>query len=278
MPDVEKIVSDFFSKPNSLMKAPVIITVVVVLIFIFSSFYVVQPGYRGIMVTLGSVSSGFKHEGLGMKIPLISKVVQIPIKQITANSTAESYSSDLQQIKIGLALLYRIPESSVVMLYRKYSGNVFEALIEPRVQEAIKEAVAMESAESVVKKRDQIKERALKLARGKIGDLLVIQDLVIKNITLSKELEDAIEQKMVQEQEAAKAKFTQQKAQIEATTAIIRAKGEAKAIRIRGRAIGANPSVIDLKLVEKWNGVTPLVVGGGKSANILLPINNKKTK
>ena len=127
-----------------------------------------------------------------------------------------------------------------------------------------------------MKKRDLIKTKALELARKKIGNILFLEDLVIKNINLSKELESAIEQKMVQEQEAAKAKFTQQKAEIEAKTAIIRAKGEAEAISVRGRAIRENPAVIDLQLLEKWNGITPLVVGGGKGTNILLPLNERK--
>lgn len=275
MSELENKISEFFSSPNFFLKGIVAIIVLFLVIFFFSSFYIVEPGQRGVMVTLGSVSTDFKNEGMGFKIPLISKVIQFPVKQITQNTNAECYSSDLQQINIVLASLYRIPETSVVSLYRQYAGNAFEALIEPRVQEAIKEAVALESAESVVKKREQIKIKALELARKKIGDILFLEDLVIKNINLSKELESAIEQKMVQEQEAAKAKFTQQKTEIEAKTAIIRAKGEAEAISVRGRAIRENPAVIDLQLLEKWNGVTPLVVGGGKGTNILLPLNEK---
>ncbi len=243
-----------------------------------SSFFIVNPGHRGILVTLGSVSSDFKNEGVGLKTPFISKLIEVPVKQITAPSVAECYSSDLQQVNISLAILYRIPEQSIVKLYREYAGNVFEALIDPRVQEAIKEAVALETAESIVKKREQLKLKALDLARKKIGGLLVIEDLVIKNIGLSKELELAIEQKMVQEQEAAKAKFIQQKAEIEAKTAIIKASGDAEAIRIRGKSIKENPSVIDLQLIEKWNGVAPLVVGGGKGANILLPLHDLEKK
>ena len=77
-----------------------------------------------------------------------------------------------------------------------------------------------QTAEQIVKNREQIKVGALDLARKKIGPALVVEDIVIENIALTRELERAIEQKMVQEQEAAKAKFTQLKAQIEADTAI----------------------------------------------------------
>jgi prohibitin 2 len=104
---------------------------------------------------------------------------------------------------------------------------------------------------------------------------------VIQDVSLSKELESAIEAKMVQEQEAAKAKFIQQKAEIEANTAIIKAKGEAEAIRVRGRALQESPGLVQLQIVEKWNGISPLVVGGGQGsqgANILLPIGSPRNQ
>jgi prohibitin 2 len=165
----------------------------------------------------------------------------------------------------------------VVRIYSEYSGDPFDSLIAPRVQEALKEVAALQSAEQIVKKREDVKVKSLAAAREKIGSILILEDLVIENIVLSKELETAIESKMVQEQEAAKARFTQQKAQIEADTAIIKAKGEAEAIRVRAEAIKDNPGLIQLQIVEKWDGRSPLVVGGGAGegggANILLPIN-----
>ena len=76
---------------------------------------------------------------------------------------------------------------------------------------------------------------------------------------------------MVQQQEAEKALFKMQQAETDAKTAIIKAKGEAESIRIQGEALEKNPKLVDLKMVEKWNGVTPQVVGSG--TNILLPLN-----
>src|SRR6185369_6869356 len=147
----------------------------------------------------------------------------------------------------------------------------FDSLIAPRVLEALKEVAATQSAEEIVKQREQIKRRALEITQRKIGtNLLEIVDLVLYNITLSPELEQAIEMKMVQEQEAAKAKFTQLKAQIEADTAIIRAKGEAEAIAVRGEALRANPAFVKLEMVQNWNGRSPMVVGADSGGNMLL--------
>jgi prohibitin 2 len=227
---------------------------------------------------LGHVSPVFKAEGFGFKKPFITKIVPIAVRQITQSVKAECFSSDLQQVFIDVTILYRIPESSVVSMYKDFAGNPFDSLIAPRVNEAIKEVTALNTAEAIVKKREEIKARSLALVRQKIGEVLMIEDVVVQNISLSKELENAIEQKMVQEQEAAKAKYIQQKAEIEASTAIIRAKGEAESIRIRGQALRETPNLIELQIVEKWNGQSPLVIGNAHGANMLLPLKDLNTK
>jgi prohibitin 2 len=250
------------------------ILIFVVVILLATATYVVQPGNRGVAVTLGKVSPEFKSEGFGFREPFITHIEQISIRQQTRSMPAECYSSDLQQVKVELRVLYRIPEHSVVKIFQEYAGEPFANLIAPRVQEALKEAAAVQSAEMFVKKREEVKLKALDLARRKIGtNFLDVVDLVLYNIQLSPELEMAIEQKMVQEQEAEKAKFTQLKAQIEADTAVILAKGEAESIGIRGQALNSNPDFIKLQVVQTWNGKSPLVVGADGVANQLLQMD-----
>jgi prohibitin 2 len=177
-------------------------------------------------------------------------------------------------VKMEVNVLYRIPELSVVRIFQEYSGDPFDSLIAPRVQEALKEVAAAQSAEMIVKNREEVKIKALELARQKVGtNFLEIVDVVLYNISLSAELEHAIELKMVQEQEAEKAKFTQTKSQIEADTAIIRARGEADAIEVRGQALRASPDFIRLQIVQNWNGKSPLVVGADGGANLLMSID-----
>jgi prohibitin 2 len=252
------------------------VLIFVIIIVASTSTYVVPPGHRGVQVTLGKVSPVFKPEGFGYKTPFVTTIVPITIRQQTKEMTADCYSSDLQQVKTILKVLFRVPEGSVVKIYQDYAGDAFDSLVEPRVQEALKEVTALQSAEQIVKNREEIKTKTLATTRLKIGTLLIVEDIVIQNIDLTKELEVAIEAKMVQEQEAAKAKFTQQKAEIEAATVIIKARGDAESIKIRGEALKLTPAFIDLQIVEKWDGKAPLVIGGGGSsgANILLPLGD----
>lgn len=238
-----------------------------------SSTYVVEPGQRGVMITLGRVSPMFKPEGFGLKLPFISRVEPQLVRQQTALMTANCYSSDLQQVEIDLKILYRVPETQVVALYQNYEGQIFAALIEPRVAEALKEVTALRRAEEIVQDREGVKGRSLDSAREKIGDLLVVEDVVLEDIRLTPVLETAIESKMVREQEAARARFAQQQAEVEAETLVIQAKGDADTIRLQGQALRENPQVLNLQIVEQWDGVTPLVVGPGvEGADVILPL------
>jgi prohibitin 2 len=225
-------------------------------------------------VTLGKVTPRFKSEGFGFKQPFITHIQPVSIRQRTRLLPAECYSSDLQQVKMQVNILYRIPEQSVVRIFQEYAGDPFDSLIAPRVQEALKEVAATKSAELIVKQREEVKLKALDLARHKVGtNFLEIVDVVLYNISLTPELEHAIELKMVQEQEAEKAKFTQTKAQIDADTAVIRARGEADAIKVRGEALRASPDFIRLQVVQNWNGRSPLVVGADGGASLLMSID-----
>ena len=148
------------------------------------------------------------------------------------------------------------------------------SFVDPIVQEAVKEVVSLQTAEDSVKKREAMKPAILKVTRERLNQIVKITDIVIVNVDLSDKLEHAIEAKMVQQQQAEQAKFSQLQAQTEAETAAIRAKGEANAITIRGEALKSNLELIQLQIVEKWDGHSPqTVVTSTGGSNILLPVN-----
>jgi prohibitin 2 len=223
-----------------------VIIILVVAIGGASGTYIVPPGYRGVLVTLGKVSPQSKPEGFGFKSPFVTTIVPVSLRQQTAEMQAAVISKDLQEVRTKLKVLYRIPEKSAVQIYQQYKGDPFISLIQPRVDEAIKEITKEDTAQQIVQERAKIKQRTLDNARRKIGDILEVVDVVVEDISLSENLEAAIERKMVQEQEANKAVFEQQKAQIDAQIAVVRARGEAESIRIRGDALAQNSELIQL--------------------------------
>ena len=102
-----------------------------VLIGLLGSFYVIDPGERGIVVTMGKVPATFSTEGLGFKTPFASSVIRVSVRQQTQVLMAPAFSSDLQQVNAKLQILYRVPESSVIKIYQEYAGNPFDSLIAP---------------------------------------------------------------------------------------------------------------------------------------------------
>lgn len=274
---------DFPDEQNSkkLMRLiGLVLLLVLILIALVQSVYVIRPGERGVMITLGNVSPQFLPDGLGFKIPFITSIERVSVRQNTRSMEADCYSSDLQQLKIIVKVLYSVPETQVVKVFTEYAGDPFDTLVVPRVQEALKERTALQSAEQIVKQREMIKSAAIESARTKIGDMLRIDDVVIENIDLTDQLEKAIEEKMVQEQEASKSKFVQEKARIDAETTLIKARAEAESILIKGKALKESPDLIDLNIVEKWDGRSPLVIGGnggtGGPGSFLLPLPERR--
>lgn len=271
-PDADPMNPDHFSK---LIGA--VAVAFVLLLLSSAATYVIEPGTRGLKVTLGKTADDFLPEGFGFKTPFVTSIVTVNVRQRTQAVRADCFSSDLQQVKIDLRVLYRVPEASVVQIYREFAGDPFDSLIAPRVQEAIKEVTALLTAEMIVKSREDIKKKALASALKKIGTLLVVEDIVVRDINLSNELEKAIEAKMVAEQQANQARFTQVQTQVEAETAVISAKGEAEAIRVRGEALRQSPSYLRWRIVERWNGRSPMVVPSGPEntgASLLLPLGS----
>src|SRR4249920_2639981 len=82
--------------------------ILVLLVVASASTYVVQPGTRGIRVTLGKTAPGFLSEGFGFKPPFISSIVNVNVRQQTQGVSAACFSSDLQQVDVEIRVLYRV--------------------------------------------------------------------------------------------------------------------------------------------------------------------------
>lgn len=253
-----------------------LILIVVVLGFLgLQMYHIVPPGHRGISITLGKVNPNELPEGITLKWPFIQRILDFPIMQLKADGKAPSFSSDLQNMTFYYTVMYRVPANQVVKLFQQYKGEPYATLIEPRVQEVIKQVTALSRAEDLVKNRERVKDDSLIKLRQAVGDVLQIVDISLTNIDLSDQLEQAIEQKVVREQEALAKSFELDKEKKQAEITIVRAEAEAKAVGIKGDALKSSPEVIQLEIAQRWDGKAPLSVsvGHGAGANILLPIN-----
>jgi prohibitin 2 len=244
------------------------------LMLTLSSYHIVPPGHRGILVRLGKVNPEQLPEGLTIKAPLLDRIIDIPIMQLKADGKAECFSSDLQNLDVNYSVLYRVPQEKVVTLFREYKGDPYMSLVEPRIQEQIKQVTAMYRAEDLVKNREKFKEDLVSRTQHSLAGLLNIVDVSITNISLSDQLEQAIEAKVVREQEALGKQFELEKEKKQAEITVVRANAEAQAVKIKGDALKTSPEVIQLEIAQRWDGKAPLSVAVGQGgAQILLPLN-----
>ena len=81
--------------PESMQK-PVGVAVIIFALVIAGSqaIYVVNPGERGVRVTLGKVAPIFEGEGPALKMPFLTKIYPISVTQQTEELSAECYTSD----------------------------------------------------------------------------------------------------------------------------------------------------------------------------------------
>lgn len=237
-------------------------------------YHIVPPGHRGISVTLGKVDPTQFPEGITFKWPFVQRVIDFPIMQLKADGKAPCFSSDLQNINFYYTVMYRVPANQVVRLFQQYKGDPYSTLIEPRAQEVIKQVTALSRAEDLVKNRERVKEDSLAKLREAVGDVLEIVDFSLTNIDLSDQLEQAIEQKVVREQEALAKSFELEKEKKQAEITLVRAEAEAKSVGIKGTALKTSPEVIQFEIAQRWDGKAPLSVsvGQGGGTNILLPL------
>ena len=249
---------------------------VVLLIVAFTSVAVIEPGHRGVRVTLGRVGAEPLGEGAAFKWPLgISHVEELNVQQQKVDGDTACFSSDLQTVKIQYAVMYRLAPAHVVSLFQDFRGEPYPSLVAPRVQEALKQTTAKYTAEALVQKREQMREETLGLIRTAIGAKIEIVDFNVVNIDLSDQLEQAIEAKMVQQQTSLKKEFELDSERKEAEIVAVKAEAEAKAVKIRGEALVSNPLVLQLEVIKKWNGISPTTVVLGQQSDgsqVLLPI------
>lgn len=258
--------------PNARL-LPVGIGAVLLAILALGCYHVVPPGFRGVSVTLGKVDGRVRPEGITFKKPFIEKIINLPVRQITVEGQAASYSSDLQTVMVSFKALYRVPEEKVVELFQQFQGDPYQTLVEPRIQEELKQTTAIYRAEELVKNREKIKIEVLEKVRKQVAGLLTVADIPITNFDFTDELEKAIEQKTIREQEALAKSYELEKARKEAEITFVNAEAEARSVKIKGDALKTSPEVIALEIVKRWNGVSPTTVVTEKGgANVLLPI------
>lgn len=235
----------------------------VVLVILLSSLGTVGAGERGIKTRFSAVTNKVLGEGLYFKMPFIENVIVVDVKTQKEESDASAASKDLQTVNSKVALNYSVRPDAVAKLYQDVGIDYKIRLIDPAIQESVKASTAKFTAEELITKREEVKEDIkIAITQRLSNNGILVENFSIINFDFSKSFNEAIEAKVTAEQNALAAKNKLAQVQYEAQQAIEAAKGKAEAIRVESQALSSNPAIIQLRAIEKWNGVLPTVTGG----------------
>jgi regulator of protease activity HflC (stomatin/prohibitin superfamily) len=244
----------------------VVLTIVglIGLSIISDCFYTVTSGQRAIVFRFGQIKA-VESEGLHLKVPFMDTFVLVDVRTLKAESPADAGTRDLQRVSTTVALNYHLDANVLKDTYSRVGLDVENKVIDPRIQEVVKAVVARFSAEELLAKRDDVKQEVELALRTQLALYnIVVEAIQITNFQFSASFDHAIEAKQTAEQNALKAKNDLERIKIEADQKVAMAKAEAETIRIQADAIRAQGGAeyVQLKAIEKWDGMLPQVSGG----------------
>ena len=234
----------------------------IALIVLFGSVGTIGAGERGVLLQFGAVQDKVFNEGLYFKIPFVQKVERMDVKIQKDEVPASAASKDLQIVTSKIALNYHLDPDAVNKIWQEVGKNYNSRIIAPSIQEAVKAESAKYTAEDLITKREEVKDRIkANLAERLAERSIIVDELNIIEFQFSKAFNEAIEAKVTAEQLKLKADRDLDRIKIEAQQKVAEAEGKAEAIRIEAMALRQNVKVVELRWIEKWNGEVPTYWG-----------------
>lgn len=234
------------------------IAIVLVIILGFIAFDMVEPSYGffgkvpaghvGILTTFGKVSDEVLGEGFHLKNP-VAKITRMDVRTQVEHGTYEAFSSDIQQVQVGLTVNFNVNKDTAMNLFREVGTKYIDTIIIPRVKENTKVVISHYTAESLVENREMLSSEVLELMKFDMAVYGInVTAISIEDIDFTDAFTNAVEAKQVATQQKLAAqteeeKLTMQK-EAEAAREIITAEAEAERNKI---AANANAEVIRIE-------------------------------
>ena len=258
----------------------IIIGLITGISMIFASFETIQAGERGIVLYWGAVDETL-DEGFHMINPISKKIVVMNVKVQKIEAKAAAASKDLQTVTSTVALNYHISPEGAAWLYQNVGRDYELQIIQPAIQESVKAGTADFTAEELISKRPEVKDKIRTVLLERLdGFSLIVDDFSIVNFDFSTEFNNAIEAKQVAVQQALQAENDLDRIKLEAQQQIEQAKAQAESTRLQADALKESSEVIELRKAEamlemakRWDGSMPQYMLGDGGALPLFNLN-----
>ncbi|HOW39610.1 MAG TPA: prohibitin family protein [Bacteroidales bacterium] len=214
---------------------------IIVIILGVSSASVVQvePGEVGVQKLFGKVSNNILESGLNVINPLV-KVVMFDIR--TENYTMSGVNdeglkagddairvltADGLEVVIDLTVLYKVVPAEAPRILQEVGTDYRNVLVRPICRTNVRDnAVYYDAVSLYSTKRDEFQEKIFTTIEDNFKERgLMLEQLLVRNITLPESVKATIESKINAEQEAQKMTFILQKEKQEAERKRVEAQG-----------------------------------------------------
>jgi len=269
-----------------------IIAVLVVLLFIVPAMFTyVEPGHVGILIHRagGGVDPKPLGPGLHFRNPLLSQIEEYPVFMQTLVLTRESMegspgndeinvnSVEGQPVSLDVAMSFEIDPIKVPALYQTFRtdiNTIQHGYVKQTIRQALQEVVGDEAIADIMgPKKAETVARSQALLQERLSPYgIMVKQFTLNEFRAPQSVIDAINTKNVMQQQALTAQNELQKNEFQARGDSIKAAGRAKAITAEAEAQArANrllaesltPTLVQYRLIDKWNGAMPQVSGGG---------------
>ena len=262
-----------------------LIILIIIGVVIAASVQIVDAGNRGVLLHWNAVdlSAPPLEEGLHFVVPFQDSVVPLEVRTLKYTKSTTSASKDLQTVSTEITVNYHPTPNSVHYLYKEVGLDYENRIIQPTVEEVVKQVTANYNAEELITKRPQVKQDIEAEIGARLADFNITTEIVsITDFQFSMLFAQAIEAKVEAEQRALQAENDLRRIEVEARqfeaqavgkaqANIAEAEGEAKAIDIINEALANNPFYLEWLKIQQWDGILPLVVGEGGTPFIQIP-------
>jgi len=253
-----------------------IIALIIIGVLVGAAVQIVDAGNRGVLLHWNAVdlTQPPLEEGLHFVTPFQDSVVELEVRTLKYTKSTTSASKDLQTVSTEITVNYHPEPNAVHYLYKEVGLDYENRIIQPTVEEVVKQVTANYNAEELITKRPLVKADIEAEIAARLADFNIATEIVsITDFQFSILFAQAIESKVEAEQRALQAENDLKRIEVEARqfeaqsigiaeANIAEAKGEAEAINIINRALANNPFYLEWLKIQKWDGILPLVTGG----------------
>ncbi len=261
--------------------------------FLTSCIKQIDAGQIGVKSLFGKVSDDILTSGLNMVNPLVDvKTVDIKTQNYTMSGVHDEgdnanddairvLTADGLEVIIDLTVLYRVIGQEAPRIVKETGLDYKDKIVRPLTRTKIRDnAVYFTAIDLYSNKRDQFQNRIFKSIEDDFKKRgLVLEQLLVRNITLPNNVKTSIEEKIKAEQEAQKMEFVLQKEKQEAERKRVEAQGIADYQRIMSS--GLTDKQLQYEQIQVLKGLVTspnskvIVMGKGNTPVILDTKDNK---